>query len=372
MKEVSQSRLPELDGWRAVSVLLVILHHYGWFQHPQLVPKIRGLGHFLHYCGPLGVKVFFVISGFVICRLISSEDRRYGSVSLKGFYCRRVFRILPPLFLYIGTIALLCSFGLIHESPTAFRNALMFLNDLDVHPYSWLLGHTWSLAVEEQFYLIFPTMWILTPQRFKGRVFTTALLFCAASNLSMAFTGWKALIYSDTRAGFTCICCGVVMAIYERRLRSLAGHVPAFVVAIIGLILLVHPCLSEDWPAALYESLVVPAAIGLVLLFSLVRGPWLRVFLCSSPAQVIGITSYGIYLWQQLFTAPRQYLFAGGGVIPLLIPLICAIVPLSYFLVEVPAIHYGKSLSQRYRDAITACSRGTLQDDLVKRSSVGV
>jgi peptidoglycan/LPS O-acetylase OafA/YrhL len=109
---------------------------------------------------------------------------------------------------------------------------------------------------------------------------------------------------------------------------------------------LVLPVGSNNWRAVLYECLLVPPAIGLVLLFSLERGPWLRALLCSQPMQAVGLTSYGIYLWQQLFTAPKTYFYGGGQIISLFLPLLCLIVPLSYFLIERPSMRYGKFFSR--------------------------
>jgi peptidoglycan/LPS O-acetylase OafA/YrhL len=90
-------RLRELDGWRAVSVLLVMLHHILGYQHHGLMSRFSFLDHTVDYLGSLGVKIFFVISGFVICRLMISEELRYGSVSLKAFYYRRKKHTFPTL-----------------------------------------------------------------------------------------------------------------------------------------------------------------------------------------------------------------------------------------------------------------------------------
>jgi peptidoglycan/LPS O-acetylase OafA/YrhL len=342
-------RLRELDGWRAVSVMLVILHHFGFYQHGRLVARLPGLSHLYYYCGPLGVKVFFVISGFVICRLLMSEEMRYGSVSLRGFYYRRVFRIVPPLLVYLGTVFLLWSLGLIQECRRAILDSGLFLFDFKFPPHSWIVGHTWSLAVEEQFYLIFPATWILTPKRWRGPVFLGIFIFCVAFYLSAAHAGQDGLFFADTRPGFACISFGVLMAIHEWRVRSITACVPAFVAMLVAVLLLVHPAGEGTWSAALYEGLFVPPAIGLVLLSSLEHRSWLRSLLCSKLVQAVGLTSYGIYLWQELFTAPKRFYVGDGEIIPLLLPLMCVIVPLSYFLIEKPAMRFGKSLSQRAR-----------------------
>jgi peptidoglycan/LPS O-acetylase OafA/YrhL len=354
-----EKRLRELDGWRAVSVLLVILYHVAGYQHHGLVSRSSFLDLRLHYAGPLAVKIFFVVSGFVICRLLISEGLRYGSVSLKAFYYRRALRILPPLYVYLAAISLLLCLGLIQERARSILGAALFLYDVGINPQSWFVGHTWSLAVEEQFYLIFPTMWVLTPKARRGQVFLAVFSLCAAWNVLIGYTGWHSHMSSETRAGFACIGCGVLMAIHEARIRPIVIRVPALIVALVGFTLLLHPVGSTSWQAVLYESVLVPPAIGLVLLFSLDRGVRLRAFLCSRPVQAVGLTSYGIYLWQQLFTGPQAFLsdtgqfipaFLGAGrIIPQLLPLLCLIVPLSYFLIEKPAMAYGKFLSRRTR-----------------------
>jgi peptidoglycan/LPS O-acetylase OafA/YrhL len=342
-------RLRELDGWRAISVLLVIVHHIGRFQHTAVLSRIPGASSFVKYCGPLGVKVFFVISGFVICRLLILEELRFGRVSLKAFYCRRVLRILPPFYLYLSAIALLLLCGLIHESWAGILQCQLFLYDFKFSQPSWFVGHTWSLAVEEQFYLLFPSMWVLTPKAWRGRLFSIVFLLITVWNLSMVTGHWDTITWNDTRAGFSCISCGVLMAVFEQRCRAIVRELPALAVAALGFILLLHPVGIFGWKATAYESVFVPPAIAVVLLFSLMRATALSRVLCSRPLQAIGVTSYGIYLWQQLFTAARER-YAGAGIIIFwLLPLLCAIVPLSYVLLEKPAMRLGRRLAERVR-----------------------
>ncbi len=340
----------ELDGWRAVSVLVVIVHHLG-AQHQGFVSRFPFLAIRINYCGPLAVKIFFVISGFVICRLLIREESRYGSVSLKGFYYRRIFRILPPFYIYLGSLFLLLSLGLIRESQQAILSSGMFLCDFRTAPKSWFVDHTLSLAVEEQFYLVFPCLFVLMPSRLRARVCLAAFVLLVAWNVAAAYSGWNSLVLVTARAGFASIAWGVLMAVHEDRARSVAKNVPAFAVGLIAFTLLLRPVGPLGWRAALYETLLVPVGIGVLLLFSLERGPQLRIFLCSKPMQAIGLTSYGIYLWQQLFTAPIRGNFPSESrIISLLLPVLCLIVPLSYLLVEKPAMRYGKFLSQRTRN----------------------
>jgi peptidoglycan/LPS O-acetylase OafA/YrhL len=340
-------RLRELDGWRAVSVILVIMHHLGTWQYPDLLAHHSILSHLAFWVGPLGVKTFFTISGFVICRLLIQEEWKHGSVSLKGFYYRRIFRILPPLYVYLASLSLLVAAGLVYERGRAVVYSALFMGDSLIVATTWFAGHTWSLAVEEQFYLIFPTAWVLTPPRWRRHAFFGAFL---------VFIFWSLIpLWRDGRVqGAACISIGVLMALHEQRVRLVVARVPAFLVALTALVLLAHPTAQGGLKEALYEGVLVPPAIALVLVFSLERAPWLRKILCSAPMQAIGLMSYGIYLWQQLFTGPKAAYHGAGRIIPLLLPALLIVVPLSYFFLEKPAMRYGKSLSLRTPESVLA------------------
>ncbi len=347
---VPGGRLRELDGWRAISVLLVIVYHVGWYQHRDLVMPHVHLAAAVSTCGPLGVKVFFVISGFVICRLLILEEEKHGFVSLKGFYIRRAFRILPPFYLYLLTLCVLLSAGLTVDFWKGILDGALFLVDFAPGKHGWFSGHTWSLAVEEQFYLTFPALWVVLGQIGRRRAFPILFCLIAAWNLSAATWGWDQFTNPDSRSGFACISFGVVVAIFEQRARSIANAVPAVVVAACALSLFWHPNdLWTGWKSALFESLFRPPAIALLLVFSLERGKTLRAFLCWKPVQAIGLTSYGIYLWQQLFGAPSKFYTASGKLIEQLLPLLLVIVPVSYLFIEKPAMKLGKSLAARIR-----------------------
>jgi peptidoglycan/LPS O-acetylase OafA/YrhL len=349
---VSEGRLKELDGWRAISVLLVLAHHLGSYQYASFMAPHHRVAEFLSHCGPLGVKVFFVISGFVICRLLLVEESRTGAVSLKGFYIRRMFRILPPYFLGLAAICALLSLQMIVESWRMILVAAVFLYDfrpLAIQSHSWFVGHTWSLAVEEQFYLVFPALWVLTRRTGRKQFFLVVFFLLVAWNLLAAVFDWNRLMSPTIRAGFICIACGVLMAIFERRARTLAMALPGFAVAGIGLVLLWHPTEFFGLKAALYDSIYTPPAIAILLIFSVERKGWLSAFLCWRPVQAVGLTSYGIYLWQQLFTAPAKYYTALGKPIALCLPLLLVVVPFSWFFVEKPAMKLGRSMAAQVK-----------------------
>ena len=351
-----QTRILELDGWRAVSILMVLGSHAAIFRFQQWFVPHPALTRFWVHAGPLGVKIFFVISGFVICRLLLLEERRHGAISLRGFYLRRIFRILPPLYLLLGVLAALQSAHWIEGNWRSLAVSALFLSDFNWIKLYWFTDHTWSLAVEEHFYLLFPPFFLLSRARSSWRTPILISLFSVLAiwNLWLVIALGadplhRALVSHDTRTGFSCICTGVLMAIWEKQTRQLAARVSLWIVLLAGAVLLVHPLRRDTIAEALFESLLMPVAIGLILIWSLERGQILRTFLCCRPVQAVGLTSYGIYLWQQLFLGrPSEYRGAGIAISNLL-PLSLLIVPLSYMLLEKSAIRIGKSLSNRIR-----------------------
>lgn len=345
------SRIRELDGWRAVSVALVIVHHLLTYRFPRILEGTPSLLTWSADIGPLGVRIFFVISGFVICRLILAEELRYGSVSLTGFYYRRVFRILPPLYLFLLSLFLMGVAGWITVDNKALAMGALFLTNTRFAPNNWFSGHTWSLAVEEQFYLVFPTLWIVLSRwkKWRGPFFGFLFLLLAARDMASVYRGWHAHVVANSRNGFSCICAGVLLAIWEARARKLVKGVPGWVVLVLGMTILVDPSRDAVLVNGLFHSLAEPLAIGLVLLYSTERGAWLRTILCSRAIQAVGITSYGIYLWQELFTGPIENYHTAGAALADLLPLLCVVVPVSYLFVEKPAMKVGKFLSRRMR-----------------------
>jgi len=353
MTQVGGGRLRELDGWRAVSVLLVIFHHLGSYQHAGMLFHHHHLALVFRHFGPLGVDVFFVISGFVICRLLILEEERYGKVSLKAFYVRRAFRILPPFYLYIACLFFLLATGLIHETYKGITTGALFLYDIvPAKVGGWFIGHTWSLAVEEQFYLTFPAVLVLTRMIERKRIFLAIFCLLGVWNYLAAVFGWNYVTNPSTRSGFACICCGVLVAFFEAEARAIARTLPALAVAGVALSLLWHPDDYLSWLSALYDSLYTPLAIAALLIFSLERDTRLRTLLCLKPVQAIGLTSYSIYLWQELFTAPKgpegDYTLS-GNIIAALLPLLFVVIPFSWFLIEKPAMKLGRLFSDRIR-----------------------
>ena len=170
----SDRRIPSLDGCRAISIMLVLFAHLCETPAFQAFnPYARLMFHF----GPFGVKVFFVISGFLITTLLLNEERSNGSISIAGFYVRRAFRIWPVAYVYLLVVTLLAWKHVISVTPHHLLYAATFLINHIQEP-NWFTGHFWSLAVEEQFYLVWPLVFRFTPRR--GRLVGCLLLLILA------------------------------------------------------------------------------------------------------------------------------------------------------------------------------------------------
>ncbi|WP_324754593.1 acyltransferase family protein [Roseovarius sp. Pro17] len=293
---------PEIDGLRAVAVIPVILFHAGF-------SAFAG--------GYIGVDVFFVISGYLITTILIGE-REAGTYSLLGFYERRARRILPALFL-----VLLCTipFAWRWLAPDPFEDyarsqafAALFLSNFhflekssyyDVGSALRPLLHTWSLAVEEQFYLLFPLV-LLPLGLFVRQKFLIVFLILSALSLALAEWGWRT--YPGENFYFT----------FSRLWELLAGSICAAILfnrpqmrsdtmGLAGLALIIYSIFfyNEAVPFPSVYALVPVVGSMLIILFA-DRGTWTARVLSASPMVWIGLVSYSAYLWHQpLFAFAR-------------------------------------------------------------------
>src|SRR6266568_3295141 len=332
---------PDIDGLRAVAVTSVVAYHCG-------------LGWMLG--GFVGVDVFFVISGYLIGSLVYKEIRD-GSFSLAKFYARRVKRILPALFgvvliTYVAGFLLLVPLELRGLSASALaaiasssnffflRHALNYFGaDTSGNP----LLMTWTLGVEEQFYLFFPLLMLLMRgKRWQVQVWAV----CGAAALSLTICIWGsshfpvfAFYMLPTRAWE--LGCGVLLAMVEANRRSAKNALPPFAehvlsVAGVALIVVSVGVLDKGRLAAGYE--VLWPVVGTVLLIASREGVINRV-LAWRPIVFVGLISYSWYLWHWPLLSFAQLssssdLSSEVAVAIGMLSFGCAV--LSYFLIERP------------------------------------
>lgn len=286
-------RYQYLDNWRFVSVVLVVLNHVVNQRNPDATSSTIP--------AHIGVFIFFFISGFVVSKASLSELASSGRFSIGAFYVRRAFRIVPPLLFYVLVCMVLGKFGLIPFNAVQATLALAYLCNIDMVICEWHVGHTWSLAFEEQFYLLFPLafLWFETNRRPKVILMALALI---AISLPFAFSiGWIG------KTGFVVIhalfVMGYLSAKYEQ--PGMLRPITASLVFLVGLALTFFPVgLFDSTLAAKYYKFVYILSVPMMVLASGSPLFPLRAAYEASATAYIGRISYSIYLWQQLFSGP--------------------------------------------------------------------
>lgn len=332
----NSERLIVLDGWRAVSALVVVAWHLQQDSSLPLhgTPGLNGL---------VGVELFFGISGFVIGRSLLAERAASGQISLAGFYVRRLFRIMPPLLLYVGVVLLLTQFGILGSAARGIVNAFVFRCNLgDFSCGGYVGGQTWSLSAEEQFYLVIPLM--LAVASVLSRTLITAALFTLPFFVvALYLTGQ--IVPADFLSEFMTIGLGVVCALHEDRARKIVTAWPGWTIlpALAAIFLLRG--LEPAGKRSIIEVLTVPPLVMYILLGSAFRPTLLSGVLTSRPMQLLGAASYSFYLWQQLATYPFRGAGAGFYGWALCACLLLALG--SHRWLEQPMIRLGAELSRR-------------------------
>jgi peptidoglycan/LPS O-acetylase OafA/YrhL len=302
-----------LDGLRGVAVLAVLtLHAFIPFNVAKGV-KVLGIGGFL------GVDIFFVLSGFLITSLLLREWEFNGRIDFKKFYARRALRLLPVLFVFVVVCVVHSLFRAKEESvgwlSDVFAITFYLSNWIPINLYT--LRHTWSLAVEEQFYLLYPILLlglIVAAKRLKIRREALILVLLSLIGLIAVYraflfsnSGFSMRLYigSDTRFDSLLVGCVVGMLISWDLLPRKLWFVSLVKVFSVGaaaaLLYLMLMTTVENNLLYLGGFTFVAFLVG-VIIISLQLGPpkLLKLFLEGSILVWIGRLSYGLYLWHKL------------------------------------------------------------------------
>ena len=329
-------RIPSLDGLRAVSISLVLLAHLsgtaGFVHFPELVQKGMGL---------FGVRVFFVISAFPITSLLLQEESRTGTVSLRLFYLRRTLRIFPPFYAYVGVVALVAALGWIELREFDLLSAVTYTTNY--HPdRSWYLGHAWSLAVEEQFYLLWPFLLKFLGRRRAPLAALTAVVAAPLLRITLLVLapGNRDGIGETFQTVADSIAAGCLLACYRDRLAASARWL-AFLRGRSFWIIPALALAAAFVPSAKVNFLVGQTFtnLGIALLIErVVRFPHDLPgrFLNARPVAYVGVLSYSLYLWQQPFLNRHSNQLMTA--FPLNLVLAFAAALASYYLIERPAL----------------------------------
>jgi peptidoglycan/LPS O-acetylase OafA/YrhL len=291
---------PGLDGLRALAVLVVLVGHLG-------LPHIES--------GGVGVDIFFVLSGFLITTILRSEAESTGRISMRNFYARRVLRLAPAMLLTVGFFALAIH-HLFNTVPwTAILIATTYAANWAEALYdanlSWL-GHFWSLAIEEQYYLVWPWV-ILVLERTSLGMRRKAVLLLGFAALVAAYRYAMVGIYSAERIyyGLDTHMDGLILGSAfsyllpalsgEGRLRERTSRLLGYVAApaALGGLAILIPGTTWEHPWMGRYGFALAALAAAVLIADLVAGSHsvLRRLLERRPLAYMGKISYGIYLW---------------------------------------------------------------------------
>ena len=349
-----------INGLRAISIVTVILYHLsniGYFKWIITHPWTNAtLGLFLD--GPLGVNLFFVISGFLVSLLLIEEKNKTGRIQFKGFYLKRGLRIFPAYYTLLLVYSILSILGIINFTPLSWLTSFTFTKvfcateALGFDIYSW---HFWSLSIEVFFYAIAP--FVFSRSARLRNIILWMVIFTAI--LMRIFIAYKLVpfgpnFYILTRIDALII--GSFIAINNQflwnRLQKLS-HL-ALLLPLIGLcaIRLIQPWSVQNHsvirlifiPLGNTTGIMADFFLGLILLYT-IKSPkslgWVKL-LDSKLLAWLGLISYSLYLWQQIFIFGLNYTLLPRYSIGLaLLALIC-IASASYHFIEKPILKWGR------------------------------
>ena len=316
--------------------------------------------------GFAGVDVFFVLSGFLITSILAGEWDRTGGVSLGNFYARRAFRLLPALgVLLVAQVVLAAHFGARPgDEAGAVLSVALYASNITQSAHMFMpaeLAHTWSLALEEQFYFVWPVVCIAIVSRGGRRragaqpsLATTLVVTLAMINLARILTWWtlgypSAYFLPYAHADGLVIGCVLAFAHRSGRLPAKGSAVAGWIGAVflIGFTFLWFQ--GRDANAIYYGGFTLVSLAAAALIHSVLAGDrGLSAVLSWRPLVAVGRVSYGLYLWHVLILIVLQRHLHGVGPRSLALiglALSAAATALSWYVVERPALR----LKDRYR-----------------------
>lgn len=334
---------PEIDGLRALAVIPVVLFHAGW-------EAISG--------GYLGVDVFFVISGYLITSITLAE-REAGRFSLARFYERRARRILPALLLVLLACMVPAWMLLPPDQLKGFGQSLVAVSFFSSNILFWLtsgyfaesadekpLLHTWSLGVEEQYYLLAPLLlMLLWPSRRRwliGIYIAVALASLAYGDLTSRHSPSSAFYLLPSRAWELCTGALIAFASIRRPLHESIGRWLREILAATGLSLVLFSYFVFDrhTPGPGILTLVPIAGVACVIAFG--AHTWTGRLLAWRGLVSVGLISYSAYLWHQplfVFARASSFHYPSAGIMAILAVATFVLAYFSWRFVETPLRH---------------------------------
>ncbi|MDO9408799.1 acyltransferase [Patulibacter sp.] len=332
-------RRPELDGLRGIAVALVVIAHAWNGVSPYNRPFYAGAPSVLPGGGEMGVQLFFVLSGFLITGILVRGWSDRGVRGLPTFYARRALRLLPALlsvcFVY-GVAILLTKDGPgleRHLAANSIWAAVTYTSNFPLFPNDNFLGHTWTLAVEEQFYLVWPAL-LYVALRLGGRrhgiklAGAVAVATIVATVLARHAPGVSAETIV-TRLRWDALGVGALLALFPIAINRWVG--------IAGLAIVLY--VSYEGGVVDPDVYLVTALASAAVIGASARLPWLA----WRPLQFLGLISYGLYLWHMVVLR-----LGWPGPVSVLVAVVVSVA--SYVLLELPIMRRGAAMLARRAD----------------------
>ncbi|MFL9481553.1 acyltransferase family protein [Chitinophagaceae bacterium LWZ2-11] len=303
--------LPSLDGFRAISIFIVLISHLNSRWQNQFL---------IDFCkGKLGVYIFFVISGFLITTLLLKEKISTGNISLKKFYIRRFLRILPVAYLYIAVVILLNYIFNFNIPVLSLLMALLFLQNVYLpNGNDFFVNHYWSLSVEEQFYFIFPSILKKSTKTYIYFIFSALIAIIIIKNISFLPYHKDGSMNSKIIGIFYFLFihfCGIISQLDGIVIGSLLAiltfkglipvhflikHKVIISILLLPLIVLVHGVFLLNSP---YNTIFSSILIAILIISNITKSnDVVFKFLNNQIVIFLGKLSYSLYIWQQIFT----------------------------------------------------------------------
>lgn len=324
-----KTRLPSLDGLRALAISLLVIGH------------LDGTGHFpkgfVMHSGRLGIQIFLVYFGFLSTTLLATQQAENGHIDLLDLYRRRAYRILPAalFFIAVGT-------ALDHKylNPKQVISAFAFLSNFVPSPP--VFGNLWSLALEVQFFLLWSVLLAFWFGQHR-KLAWVGLLAPIALRVMFYFLGWRELLFAYFPTAMDSVAAGALLASYWDSLAEFDSVLlsPYFVVvpvSVIALELMAHsrlPILREGHDT--FGLTLMNVSIALCL-YNAVKRCWK--ILNLKPVVWLGCLSYSLFLWQQLFIDRENHAWWSAFPQNLVLSLLLAI--FSYYVIETPFLSLAK------------------------------
>lgn len=341
--------IPSLDGLRAISVSLVILAHV----NGELAQRAPIVPYWVYvFWGTVGVQMFFIISGFLITHLLMKELNATGRISLKHFYFRRAFRIFPPFYAYLAVAFIATVLGVFPGELKSFVIAASYTWNY-LGRGSELLLHTWSLSLEEQFYLLWPLALIKLGTERSLRLAVWVILLSPFSRIATYFL-WpshRAGLIGMLHTGLDSIMFGCLLALVWRSDRFnqfIRPFIRGWVAALAAIFVLIINPIVGQYLRGSYDF-TVGLSLGALCLFLIliyaIRAPaspfgWL---LNTRVLRHLGVISYGIYLWQEMMTRFHH-------IFPWSVPATLACAEISYWVIERPSFRLRDRLERTLKN----------------------